>query len=159
MVLYLTLARRCARAVKIMSRPGKKSTTANRRVRGLPLASFCALCLAVPLLAVAGQRQAAAEPAPPEASTAVPEEAPARLRIEGVTGLSDYAALTRLLQGVPGVRRANVVIVENGSVTFEVIVRGGAEGLEQGLAGVARLERIAATGGRLLYRYQPQPPG
>ncbi|HEY8053169.1 MAG: hypothetical protein ACHQD6_06025 [Steroidobacterales bacterium] len=142
-----------------MLRPGEKSTTANRRVRGLLLGSFCALCLGLPPQSPAGQPQSTTEPAPPEASATLPEEAPARLRIEGVTGLNDYAALTRLLQGVPGVRRANVLVVDTGSVTFEVIVRGGAEGLEQALAGVARLERIAATGGRLLYRYQPQPPG
>src|ERR1700719_4187266 len=49
MVLYLSHARRCARGVKIMSGPGKKLTTANRRARGLLLASFCALCCSVPV--------------------------------------------------------------------------------------------------------------
>ncbi|GAC1455227.1 MAG: hypothetical protein PVSMB6_12110 [Steroidobacteraceae bacterium] len=128
-------------------------------MRGLVLVSFGALCVAGPLISPAGRQQAAAEPAPPAAGATPAEEAPARVRIEGVTGLNEYAALTRLLQGVPGVRRANAVVVDAGSVTFEVMVRGGAEALEQGLAGVARLQRIATTGGRLRYRYQPQPPG
>jgi Uncharacterized protein conserved in bacteria (DUF2066) len=55
MILYLRVARRCARAVKIMSRPGQKSTTAIRRARALLLAASCALCCAAPLSSWAGR--------------------------------------------------------------------------------------------------------
>jgi len=47
MVLYLSL-RAVAHAIQTMSRPGPKSTTANRRVRAL-LASLCALSCVLPL--------------------------------------------------------------------------------------------------------------
>jgi len=55
MILYLTVVRRCVRAVKIMSRPGQKSTIAIRRVRGLLLAASCALCCLAPLSSWAGR--------------------------------------------------------------------------------------------------------
>jgi hypothetical protein len=83
-------------------------------------------------------------------------ESVARLRIEGVTSLTDYANVERLLQSVPGVRRANIAAADPGSVTFEVLVRGGAAALEQGLAGSTRLVRAGAAGAAAAYRYQPQ---
>src|SRR4030081_2630038 len=54
MVLYLSL-RAVAHAIQTMSRPGPKSTTANRRVRAL-LASLCALCCVLPLSSWAAGR-------------------------------------------------------------------------------------------------------
>src|ERR1700726_4010920 len=53
MVLYLSL-RAVAHAIQTMSRPGPKSTTANRRVRAL-LASLCALSCALSLSSWAGR--------------------------------------------------------------------------------------------------------
>jgi hypothetical protein len=91
---------------------------------------------------------------PPGAAGAA--EAPARVRIEGVAGLADYAAVARLLQSVPGVRRADVAEVDAGSVTFEVDMRGGAAALEQSLAGATRMVRSPSGGASLVYRYQPQ---
>jgi hypothetical protein len=82
-------------------------------------------------------------------------EAAARVRIEGVAGLADYAAVERLLQSVPGVRRADVAEVDAGSVTFEVEMRGGSAALEQELSGSTRLLH-SANGAPLVYRYQPQ---
>jgi hypothetical protein len=83
-------------------------------------------------------------------------EAPARLRIEGVAGLADYAAVERLLQAIPGVRRADVAEVDAGSVTFEVEMRGGSAALEHELSGSPRMLRSASGGAPLVYRYQPQ---
>jgi uncharacterized protein len=92
---------------------------------------------------------------PPGTSTGV-EEVATRVQIEGVTGLTDYANLERLLQSVPGVRHAGVSeITAAGVVTFAVTVRGGAAGLERGLAGTARLTRVAAPAPQLMYHYQP----
>jgi hypothetical protein len=81
-------------------------------------------------------------------------EAVVRVQIEGVTTLADYAATQRLLQSAPGVRRANISAADASSVSYEVAVRGGAAGLEQGLTGAARLVRV--SGAALVYRYQPQ---
>jgi hypothetical protein len=93
--------------------------------------------------------------APPPGTSAGMEEVATSVQIEGVTGLTDYADLERLLQSVPGVRHAGVSeVTAAGVVTFEVIVRGGAAGLERGLAGTTRLTRMAATP-QLVYHYQP----
>ncbi|HEY2274872.1 MAG TPA: DUF2066 domain-containing protein [Steroidobacteraceae bacterium] len=83
-------------------------------------------------------------------------EAPARLRIEGIAGLADYAAVERLLQSIPGVRRADVAEVDAGSVTFEVEMRGGSAALEHELSGSAHMLRGTAAGASLVYRYRPQ---
>jgi hypothetical protein len=138
-----------------MSRPGKKSTSVNRRVRGLLLVAWCALCCALPPSLRAQATPAAANPAPEEAAVTAPDDLPARVRIEGATTLKEYVALTRLLQGAPGIHRVNVVAVEAAAVTFEVTVQGGATGLEAALAATAQLQRIEAGGARLVYRYQP----
>jgi uncharacterized protein len=91
---------------------------------------------------------------PPGAAGEV--EAPARVRIEGVGGLADYAAVERLLQSIPGVRRADVAEVDAGSVTFEVDMRGGSAALEHELSGSTRMLRGTSAGAALVYRYQPQ---
>jgi hypothetical protein len=83
-------------------------------------------------------------------------EAPARVRIEGIARLGDYAAVERLLQSIPGVRRADVAEVDGASVTFEVDMRGGASALEHELSGSSRMVRSTGAGSSLVYRYQPQ---
>jgi hypothetical protein len=93
---------------------------------------------------------------PQQGGGAVQADAETQVQISGVTSLTDYAATQRLLQSVPGVRRANIAAADAGSVTFAVTVRGGAAALEQSLAGVARLTRVSAQGALLVYRYQPQ---
>jgi Uncharacterized protein conserved in bacteria (DUF2066) len=96
----------------------------------------------------------------PQAQAALAQaDADVRVRIDGVDTLSAYASVERLLQSVPGVRRANVAAADAGSVTFVVMARGGAAGLEQELTGSVRLVRVgagAAQGAQLEYRYQPQ---
>jgi len=93
---------------------------------------------------------------PPPGGSLAEADAAARVQVEGVTSLAAYAAVERLLQSVPGVRRANITAAEASSVTFEVIARGGAAGLEQALTGSTRLVRAGGAGERLVYRYQPQ---
>ena len=83
-------------------------------------------------------------------------DATARVQIQGVNSLDAYAAVERLLQSTPGVRRANIAAADAGSVTFEVTARGGAAGLGQALAGSTRLVPTSGTGGVVVYRYQPQ---
>ncbi len=93
--------------------------------------------------------------APPPGASAGTDSA-ARVRVEGVSGLSDYASLERVLQSIPGVRRAEVTELDAGSVTFEVELSGGAAALERELAGTTRLVRVAPGSPGLVYRYQPQ---
>ena len=83
-------------------------------------------------------------------------DATARVQIEGVNSLDAYAAVERLLESTPGVRRANIAAADAGGVTFEVTARGGSAGLGQALAGSTRLVPAAGTGGAVVYRYQPQ---
>ena len=94
--------------------------------------------------------------APPPGAAGSEAESATRVRIEGVAGLTDYATVERLLQSIPGVRRADVAEVEPGSVTFEVELRGGGAALERELAGSSRMVRIGGGTGALAYRYQPQ---
>lgn len=79
-------------------------------------------------------------------------ESPARVRIEGVNTLTDYANITRLLQATLGGRRVGVRELNGSSVVYDASVRGGVAGLEQLLAGQARFARVADG----VYRYQPQ---
>jgi len=94
--------------------------------------------------------------APPPGAAPAETQAATRVRVEGVAGLSDYAAVQRLLQSVPGVRRADVAEVDSTSATFEVELRGGAAALESELAASTRLVRSGAGAAPLVYRYQPQ---
>ncbi len=93
--------------------------------------------------------------APPLGAGGGETEAAARVRVEGVVGLADFAAVERLLQSVPGVHRAEVVEVDAGTATFEVEIRGGAGALERELTGSPRLVR-SGSGTALVYRYRPQ---
>lgn len=128
----------------------------NRRVRGLLLVAGCALCFALPPSVRAQATAAPADPAPQEAAVTPPEEPPARVRIEGVATLKEYAALTRMLQGMPGIHRVNLIGVDAASVTFDLTAQGGAAGLEAALAANAQLQRVETGAARLVYRYQPQ---
>ena len=93
---------------------------------------------------------------PQPATSLADADATARVQIEGVNSLLAYAAVERLLQSTPGVRRANIAAADVGSVTFEVTARGGAAGLGQALAGQKRLVPTSGAGGVVVYRYQPQ---
>jgi hypothetical protein len=94
---------------------------------------------------------------PQQGASLADTDADTRVQIQGVNSLAAYAAVERLLESVPGVRRASIAGADPGSVTFQVTARGGAAGLEQALTGAAHLARVAAAAdGRLVYRYQPQ---
>ncbi len=94
--------------------------------------------------------------APPPGGAGGEVPAAMRVRIEGVAGLSDYANVERLLESIPGVRRADIAELDSNSITFEVESRGGAAALERELTGSPRLARVTPGAPRLVYRYQPQ---
>lgn len=93
---------------------------------------------------------------PQQGTSLAQAEADTRVRIDGVAALADYAAVERLLESAPGVRRANIAAAEADSVVFDMTVRGGATGLEEALAGATRLARTSAAGAPPAYRYQPR---
>ena len=92
---------------------------------------------------------------PQQAGTAVQAESEARVEVDAVRTLTDYATVTRLLQATPGVRRANLTAAAPESLVFAVTVRGGAAGLEQALAGEKHLSHSGSTAARVLLHYQP----
>jgi hypothetical protein len=94
---------------------------------------------------------------PQQGTSLAQTESDTRVAVEGVSSLTDYAAVTRLLQSVPGVRRANVVAADGDNIIFDVTARGGAAGLEQALSsGSTRLVRSGAGAAGMVYRYQPR---
>jgi hypothetical protein len=82
-------------------------------------------------------------------------EATARVEIEGVTALADYANVERLLESIPGVRRANVSAASGNGVVFDVVARGGGDAISQALSGSTHLVRSDAASARLAYQYRP----
>jgi hypothetical protein len=92
---------------------------------------------------------------PQQASSLAEADAEASVEIDGVNSLAAYAEVERMLQSVPGVRRANIAAADAGSVTFEVMARGGAAGIVQELTGSTRLVHTGGSGQRVVYRYQP----
>lgn len=78
------------------------------------------------------------------------------VRVLGVTTLNDYAAVSRLLEGIPGTRRVGLAEVNGSTATFNVLIRGGAEAVDRALSGSERFARAgSASGVQLAYEYRP----
>jgi len=82
-------------------------------------------------------------------------EASARVEISGVSTLTDYVSVQRLLESAPGVRRVNVGAASGNVVVFDVIARGGGDALSHALTGAAHLAQQEASSARLAYQYRP----
>ena len=85
---------------------------------------------------------------------------PARLliRIEGVTGLQDYARVDQYLRELPPVRRAELLLVQGQYVEYMVDVQGGATGWSEVVKAGGMLEPVAmgdAPAGKSVYRLRP----
>jgi hypothetical protein len=93
--------------------------------------------------------------APVQGGSLAETEARARVEIEGVTTLADYANVQRLLENIPGVRRANVGAASGNAVTFDVVTRGGGDAISHALAGSTHLVRSDPSNARLAYQYRP----
>jgi hypothetical protein len=93
--------------------------------------------------------------APVQGGSLSQTESAARVEIEGVTTLTDYANVERMLEGVPGVRHANVSTASGNAVVFDVLVRGGGDAISHTLTGSSHLVRSDASGARLAYQYRP----
>ena len=88
-------------------------------------------------------------------ATAGVAELEAVVQVAGVSTLNDYAAVGRLLEGIPGQKRVSLAETSGTTVTFNVLVRGGADTVDRALGNSARLARSGAANGQLLYTYRP----
>jgi hypothetical protein len=77
------------------------------------------------------------------------------VQVAGVSTLNDYAAVGRLLEGIPGQKRVSLAETNGTTATFNILVRGGADTVDRALGNSARLARSGATNGQLLYTYRP----
>lgn len=93
-------------------------------------------------------RNAQAFAAMPEASILV--------SVDGVPTLRDYARVTDMLGAAGGVRSVLLAEVVGARTTFYVTTRGGADSLQNSLAGNASLERAdPVAGANIAFRYHP----
>jgi len=93
--------------------------------------------------------------APAQGGSLAQIESAARVEVQGVATLTDYANVERMLESVPGVRRANVSAANGNVVVFDMLVRGGPDAIKQALAGSTHLVQSDASSGRLNYQYRP----
>lgn len=77
------------------------------------------------------------------------------VQVGGVTTLNDYAAVSRLLENIPGTRRVSIFETNGGTATFSVVVRGGAQAVDRALSGSTRLTRVGVSNAQLVYEYRP----
>jgi len=82
-------------------------------------------------------------------------EEDAVVAVSGVTSLADYASVERMLDELPGVRRAALDETDGTTATFGVRILGGAQAVERAFAGSSHLERTGATGASLAYQFRP----
>jgi hypothetical protein len=82
-------------------------------------------------------------------------ELDALVQVSGVSTLNDYAAVSRLLEAIPGQKRVTVAETSGSTATFDILVRGGADTVDRVLGNSSRLVRSGAANGQLLYTYRP----
>jgi len=89
-----------------------------------------------------------------EASAGI-AELEAVVQVAGVSTLNDYAAVSRLLEGIPGQKKVSLAESNGTTATFSVLVRGGADTVDRALGNSGRLARSGSANGQLLYTYRP----
>ncbi len=103
----------------------------------------------------AGVNGAADALARAQESSAGIAELEAVVQVNGVATLNDYAAVSRLLEGIPGQKRVSLAEANGSTAVFSVLVRGGADTVDRALGNSARLTRGGSQNGQLLYTYRP----
>jgi hypothetical protein len=83
-------------------------------------------------------------------------EATAVVQIDGLNSLNDYAVVERMLEGMPGARRASVVEARGSSASFSVTVRGGLDAVDRALTGSGKFVHSGASDARAVFQYRPQ---
>ncbi len=78
------------------------------------------------------------------------------VEVSGVSTLSDYAWVERVLNELPGVRGSGLEEADGTTVRFHVLIRGGAEAVERALANSPHLTPSGTAGGTpLAYQFHP----
>jgi len=88
-------------------------------------------------------------------ATAGVGELEAVVQVSGVSSLNDYAAVSRLLEAIPGQKKVSVAETNGSTATFSVLVRGGADTIDRVLGNSPRLAKAGSANGQLLYTYRP----
>ena len=88
-------------------------------------------------------------------ATAGIAELEAVVQVSGVATLNDYAAVSRLLESIPGQKKVSVAETNGSTATFNVLVRGGADTVDRVLGNSPRLAKAGSANGQLLYTYRP----
>jgi hypothetical protein len=127
--------------------------TANGQLQWTLHTSFSSESWSGPLSA--GINGAVDNMAPVQGGSLAQIEAGARVEIDGVATLTDYANVERMLESAPGVRRVNVGAATGGVVMFDVVARGGGDAISHALTGSTHLARSDASSARLAYQYRP----
>jgi hypothetical protein len=132
---------------------GRGDAAANTQLQWTLYTDFSSESWSGPL--AAGINGAVDTLAPVQGGTLAQTESSARVEIDGVSSFTDYVNVERLLENVPGVRRANVSMASGNLVMFDVVARGGGDAISHGLAGSTHLVRSDASSARLAYQYRP----
>jgi hypothetical protein len=93
--------------------------------------------------------------APTQGGSLAQTEASARVEINGVASMTDYANVQRLLESAPGVRRVNISAARGNVAMFDVVARGGGDAISHSLSGSSHLVQQEASSARLAYQYRP----
>jgi len=78
----------------------------------------------------------------------------ALVQVSGVSTLTDYASVERLLDSLPGVRRSGLEAADGATVTFRVLIRGGAQAVEHALATSPHFTHPGMADTRLTYQFE-----
>jgi hypothetical protein len=127
--------------------------TANGQLQWTLYTSFSSESWSGPLSA--GINGAVDNMAPAQGGSLAQTEAGARVEIDNVATLTDYANIERILESAPGVRRVNVGAATGSVVMFDVVARGGGDAISHALTGSTHLARSDASSARLAYQYRP----
>ncbi|HEY3784992.1 MAG TPA: DUF2066 domain-containing protein [Steroidobacteraceae bacterium] len=93
--------------------------------------------------------------APAQGTSLAQTEVRTQVEIQGVSSLTDYAVVQRMLESVPGVRRAAVGEAHGASITFDVLVRGGADAVSRALGSSNHFARADTSNAQLIFQYRP----
>jgi hypothetical protein len=127
--------------------------TANGQLRWTLYTSFSSESWSGPLNA--GIDGAVDALAPPQGGSLAQMESSSRVEIDGVTTLTDYVNVERLLESIPGARHASVTAANGKVVMFDVAARGGGDTIDHALSGSTHLVRTDTSSARLAYQYRP----
>ena len=89
-----------------------------------------------------------------QAGSLPPGDQDALVQVGGVSTLGDYASVERLLDSLPGVRRAGLEEADGTTVVFRVLIRGGAQAVERALASSPHFTNAGMADARLTYQFQ-----